>query len=224
MHIVEGSIVLDDTTVTQFPPVVEEVVGSNISINCVLEGLTSYCYMVAWMRTPRWPGMLRISKNTDIIPRSENEIFKKICPVTIQNATVTDSGIYYCAVVYGQQFYLGNGTTVIVKDKTKATPTIQILSSSDSDGSSVPLLCISVRSGPISEEWDRGAECTCVVEFERHNITKTAQNVELGVLCYITVWIYRLLGITGWLLLFILIVTLASCRTNRVSDIRRYNN
>lgn len=35
---------------------------------------------------------------------------------------------------------------------------------------------------------------------------------DLGVLCYVTVWIYRLLGITAWLLLLILATTVAACR------------
>lgn len=112
---VVGSIMSEDSTVIQYPPVVEEVVGGNITMNCILEGLTSYCYTVAWIRLPKQPGALRFPKNTVINTRSEYEIFNNICPVSIYNVSVTDSGIYYCAVIYGQQIYLGNGTTVIVK-------------------------------------------------------------------------------------------------------------
>uniref|UniRef100_A0AAY5LBD8 Ig-like domain-containing protein n=1 Tax=Esox lucius TaxID=8010 RepID=A0AAY5LBD8_ESOLU len=103
--------------------------------------------------------------------------------------------------------------------KKKETPgnitestTIKIFSSPESDGSSVPLLCLvsglvpsQVRvfwlingreeSGRIespcdsakefirnqilvqAEEWDRGAECTCVVEFGGQNITKTVEKL-----------------------------------------------
>ncbi|CAB1320884.1 unnamed protein product [Coregonus sp. 'balchen'] len=114
-RIVVVPILSEDSTVTQYPPVVEEVVGGNITMNCILEGLTSYCYTVAWIRLPKQPGALRVPKNTVINTRSQYEIFKNMCPVSIYNATVTDSGIYYCAVIYGQQIYLGNGTTVIVK-------------------------------------------------------------------------------------------------------------
>ncbi|XP_064873151.1 immunoglobulin epsilon heavy chain-like [Oncorhynchus nerka] len=63
-----------------------------------------------------------------------------------------------------------------------------------------------------AEEWDRGVQCTCVVEFEGNSINKTLQRIDLGVLCYVTVWIYRLLGITAWLLLLILATTVAACR------------
>lgn len=108
-----GSIMLEDSTVTQFRPFVEDVVGGNITMNCVLEGLTSYCYTVACMRLPTQPGVLWVPKNIIINIRSQYD--KKMCPVFIYTAAVTDSGIYYCAVIYGQQIYLGNGTTVIVK-------------------------------------------------------------------------------------------------------------
>ncbi|XP_074789867.1 immunoglobulin heavy constant epsilon [Oncorhynchus kisutch] len=266
MHILKvvGSIMPEDSTVIQYPPVVEEVVGGNITMNCILEGLTSYCYTVAWIRLPKQPGALRVLKNTIINTRSEYEIFKHMCPVSIYNVAVTDSGIYYCAVIYGQQIYLGNGTTVIVKDGTKAPPTIEILKPLNSYHSSVSLLCLVSGVVPSqvhvfwlidgredsgltestwtdnsdsateftrnqilvkAEEWDRGAECTCVVEFEGQYINKTVQHNDFSTMCYAIVSLYRVLGIVSALLLLLTLTARVqlSCKSNNSGKRKKSN-
>ncbi|KAJ8000219.1 hypothetical protein DPEC_G00202570 [Dallia pectoralis] len=196
------------SSVVQHPPVVEETVGNDISMDCVLQGLTSYCYTVAWLQLQRWPRTLQVTKNTNLKHKSGYPASEKICPMSINNATVSDTGIYYCVVVYNHQIYLGNGTTVIVKDGREETGLTETGWTHNSD-SATEFTRNQILVQP--EEWDRGAECTCVVEFDGQNINKTVQKQDVGDLCYITVWMYRLLGVTAWLLLLILSVIVAFC-------------
>lgn len=104
--------------VGQYPDVVEVLNGSNITMSCLLVGLSSYCYTVTWLKLDTQNGAMRVTNNTRINARSEEQVLQRKCPVSIYEATAKDAGIYYCVVMYGQQVYFGNGTTVIVKGKS----------------------------------------------------------------------------------------------------------
>ncbi|XP_010872035.2 immunoglobulin kappa light chain [Esox lucius] len=243
------------STINQTPGLVMVKTGVNVTLECHLKELITYCHSVTWLKIdPRTATLSESNIYSDQISDKTSKPDQK-CSATITNATARDSGMYYCSAVYSNMVHTGNGSRIIIVTE-KETPgnitestTIKIFSSPDSDGSSVPLMCLvsglvpsqvrvywlingreesglteSARTDNSdqateftrnqilvqAEEWDRGAECTCVVEFEGQNITKTVQRLDFGVLCYITVWMYRLLGITAWLLLLILSVLVAS--------------
>ncbi|KAJ8397325.1 hypothetical protein AAFF_G00441590 [Aldrovandia affinis] len=179
---------------------------------------------------------------------TEHATQRKVCSINIQNATVDDSGTYYCSAIYGNIIYMGNGSTVIVrKEKSTASPPIEILWSSDKiHRPIVPLTCsvsgvvpqqarvfwvidgeekigltgsIWTKDGDAviestqnrvlvpAEVWDRGAPCTCVVEFDGRNASKSVQRPESGDAC--AVLLYG--AIAGAALLITVTISIAVC-------------
>ncbi|KAJ8000221.1 hypothetical protein DPEC_G00202590 [Dallia pectoralis] len=246
------------TTIIQTPGLVMVKPGGTVTLECILKELITNCHSVTWLKVdPRTEAMTASGNSNNANTHIRNGPDQN-CSTTITNATARDSGMHYCSAVYSSTVHTGNGSRVyIVADKERPvnsteSTTIKILSSSDYDGSPVPLVCLIPELVPSQvrvfwlidgrqetgltesgwtdnsdsateftrnqilvqpEEWDRGAECTCVVEFDGQNITKTVrrQASDFGDLCYITVWMYRLLGVTAWLLLLILSVIVAFC-------------
>ncbi|XP_034150509.1 uncharacterized protein LOC109616170 [Esox lucius] len=190
--------------------------GGTVTLECNVKEIITYCYLVTWMKVD--PRTQTVTTRTMLKDPRRNEV--GVCSVILTNAKVSDSGMYYCSAILSEMIHIGNGSRVVILTE-KETPgnitestTIKILSSPESDGSSVPLMCLvsglvpsQVRvfwlingreeSGRTesawidnsdsakefirnqilvqAEEWDRGAECTCVVTFEGQNITKTVQ-------------------------------------------------
>ncbi|KAG9355267.1 hypothetical protein JZ751_000105 [Albula glossodonta] len=61
------------------------------------------------------------------------------------------------------------------------------------------------------EDWERGVLCTCVVEMNGRNISKSVQNQDYWTMCYAAVVPYRVLGIVSCLVFWIISVTVAIC-------------
>ncbi|KAL0962266.1 hypothetical protein UPYG_G00337850 [Umbra pygmaea] len=201
--------------ITQKPEVVMMKTGGTVTLECNLNEPNTYCHYVTWMKIDHRADKIMESKDVRGYSKSEKVTKDKVlvCAVKINNATMRDSGTYYCSLVQHNMVYTGNGSRVIIVTDIPGQAygtdplTIKILSS-DSDGLSCPSPVFGVRSGPISEEWDRGAECTCVVEFEGHNFTKTMQRRnDFNSIC--TVLLY---GVTSGAVLIILVaVTIVLC-------------
>ncbi|KAJ8372121.1 hypothetical protein AAFF_G00294360, partial [Aldrovandia affinis] len=194
------------------PELVEVEAGGTVRLHCDVDEIRTYCYTVVWTRiNPRTRKM-----STCKFISTEHATLQNVCSINIQNATVDDSGTYYCSVIHGKSIYIGNGSTLIVrKEKSTAPPPIEILWSSDKiHWPIVPLTCLvsgvvpqqarvfwlvdgeekSGLTGSIwtkdgdaviestqnqvlvpAEVWERGAPCTCVVEFDGRIASKSVQ-------------------------------------------------
>ncbi|KAK6323816.1 hypothetical protein J4Q44_G00061550 [Coregonus suidteri] len=74
--------------------------------------------------------------------------------------------MYYCLAVHSQMVHTGNGSKVIIlaervrEGNSAEAPTIQIVSSPEVDGFFIPLLCLVLEVGPVS---DSNAMCTMLM-------------------------------------------------------------
>lgn len=96
------------SNIVQYPAVVTAVRGETVSMSCNTVEVLSRCDSVYWYKVqPRTREMiLSTAVHTD--PSL------KLCRGVIYNASVADSGIYYCSVKHSVIYYTGNGTTVII--------------------------------------------------------------------------------------------------------------
>ncbi|KAJ8335170.1 hypothetical protein SKAU_G00408090 [Synaphobranchus kaupii] len=203
--------------VVQVPELVEVEVGRTIRLKCGTNGMPpTYCYTIIWTRID--PGTKKLVTLINTVTPKDSGVSEKEaeCFFDIENATVDNSGTYYCFVVYGKMVYIGNGSIVIVTQERKtALPPINILLPSDDiNGSFAPLLCMIPGVVPQlrmfwlidreeqggftetvwrktadetveftqnqvlvpAEKWERGAVCTCVVEFAGRIARKSVQS------------------------------------------------
>ncbi|KAJ8386507.1 hypothetical protein AAFF_G00169770 [Aldrovandia affinis] len=254
------ALTLEAHPVSQFPELVEVEAGGTGRLHCDVDEISpTYCYTVVWTRIS-----LRTRKmSTCKFISTEHATLQNVCSINIENATVDDSGTYYCSVIHGKMIFTGNGSTLIVrKERKTAPPPIEILWSSDNiHRSFVPLMCLLIDvvpqqarvfwlvdgeeksglTGSIwtkdgdaviestqnqvlvpAEVWERGASCTCVVEFDGRIASKSVERQDYWTMCYAVVVPYRALGVTACLMLWILIVTVAvCCRRNKNSGKRK---
>ncbi|XP_065138506.1 immunoglobulin kappa light chain [Paramisgurnus dabryanus] len=133
-------------TVSQFPPSVDVRSSDTVTIYCHLNEVQSLCHTVAWLRVDP------VNGETHTVPvplQSTTRVQSSVCSVSVYNATEQDSGTYYCIVLDREQMYLGNGTTVIVKE-TVLMPSIEIMAFASSNGhdSTVTLQCVIEQFAP----------------------------------------------------------------------------
>ncbi|XP_051949385.1 immunoglobulin kappa light chain-like [Xyrauchen texanus] len=124
--------------VTQSPGLINVSVGHSIELRCIFDQTVRYCYSSAfWYKVNPRTGeltFLRFQPNTFM-----NNV--KTCIVSIKEATLKDSGLYYCISHQNSLTVVGNGTKVIVTDRP--TPKISILySPQETNISPVPLQCV----------------------------------------------------------------------------------
>ncbi|KAL0962267.1 hypothetical protein UPYG_G00337860 [Umbra pygmaea] len=179
--------------ITQTPEVEMVKTGGTVTLKCNLKELITYCYSVTWMKVDPRTKTITLIQNSNIDDDSsrKNSIADKQCSVTITDIKVRDSGMYYCSVVQSDMIHTGSGSKVIVvteKERSGNSTDPRPSRSSHHQTAMAPPSLSSWTDNSDSateftrnqilvqaEEWDRGAECTCVVEFEGHNITKTVQ-------------------------------------------------
>ncbi|XP_055074942.2 immunoglobulin kappa light chain [Misgurnus anguillicaudatus] len=173
-------------TVSQFPQSVDVSLGDTVTIYCHLNKVQSLCHTVAWLRVDPVNGE---THTVQVPPQSTNQMQSSVCSVSVYNATEQDSGTYYCIVLDREQMYLGNGTTVIVKE-TVSMPSIEIMAfaSSNAHDSTVTLQCVIERFAPsqvhaywlIGSKWENG-QIGSIWERNRENsVGKTVNHVTVS--------------------------------------------
>jgi len=83
-------------------------------MHCRLNEVQSFCHTVAWVRVNPVTGRLDILQDAKIPPQTKDKVENPVCQASIYNATVQDSGTYYCIATDREHMYLGNGTAVTV--------------------------------------------------------------------------------------------------------------
>ncbi|KAK1805341.1 hypothetical protein P4O66_019177, partial [Electrophorus voltai] len=152
--------------VTQSPGTVHVSVGDTFTLKCMRELPVTYCYSsTIWQKSNPRTGKITefISGNTRL------EDGGKTCTLTMSNATVQNSGIYYCSILYSTSVIVGNGTRVIVTDPGLLKPSISMYSPSDIGGRTVTLQCLVKGAVPsqVSVAW-------IIDQSERTGLTESA--------------------------------------------------
>ncbi|XP_026144292.1 uncharacterized protein LOC113119218 [Carassius auratus] len=125
---------------TQSPGLTLVSVGGSVELRCISEQLVRYCFTSA-----AWKKMnLRTGKLTTVNSSYENNVLQpdgKTCVLTLKHVTKTDSGLYYCMSRFNDMAVVGNGSRVIVKDRSE--PKLSILyTPHEPDSPSVSLQCL----------------------------------------------------------------------------------
>uniref|UniRef100_A0A8C1Y0Y9 Ig-like domain-containing protein n=1 Tax=Cyprinus carpio TaxID=7962 RepID=A0A8C1Y0Y9_CYPCA len=130
-------------TIYQFPPSVKVRSGERVSMHCQLNEVQSFCHTVAWVRVHPVSGMIDILQDSNIPRQTKEQVETTVCQASIYNATVQDSGTYYCITTDREHMYLGNGTAVTVQAGSAVMPSIDIMAfaSSNKRDSTVTLQC-----------------------------------------------------------------------------------
>lgn len=102
-------------TVYQFPPSVKVRSGERVTMHCQLNEVQSFCHTVAWVRVHPVSGVIDILQDSNIPHQTKDQVETTVCQAYIYNATVQDSGTYYCIATDREHMYLGNGTAVTVQ-------------------------------------------------------------------------------------------------------------
>uniref|UniRef100_A0A8C1D3U6 Ig-like domain-containing protein n=1 Tax=Cyprinus carpio carpio TaxID=630221 RepID=A0A8C1D3U6_CYPCA len=95
-------------TVYQFPPSVKVRSGERVTMHCQLNEVQSFCHTVAWVRVHPVSGMIDILQDSNIPRQTKEQVETTVCQASIYNATVQDSGTYYCITTDREHMYLGN--------------------------------------------------------------------------------------------------------------------
>lgn len=102
-------------TVYQFPPSVKVKSGDTVTMHCQLNKVQSFCHTVAWVRVHPVSLIIDILQDSNIPHQTKDQVEKTVCQASIYNASVQDSGTYYCIATDREHMYLGNGTAVTVQ-------------------------------------------------------------------------------------------------------------
>ncbi|XP_035385295.1 uncharacterized protein LOC118241895 isoform X2 [Electrophorus electricus] len=120
----------------QMPGVVKVPLGGTATLQCNVESIMATCSQILWNKVhPR----TRELKTAQAVKTEQRE--KNLCTGVIQNATVGDSGIYYCIALSSIILYIGNGSKVIVTEPN-TKPTITLYTPDENQGSSMALQCL----------------------------------------------------------------------------------
>ncbi|XP_049332358.1 immunoglobulin kappa light chain-like isoform X1 [Astyanax mexicanus] len=132
----------------QSPGLLHVFVGDTFKVKCLHELPVSYCYSTtSWHKMDPRTGKL-IQKLSQGPKTDQLEDNGKTCSLTISNATLQDSGMYYCTGVHNLIALIGNGTRVIVTDRARFNPSIILYSPLDVSGPIVPLQCLVMGAVP----------------------------------------------------------------------------
>ncbi|MGH0178003.1 UNVERIFIED_CONTAM: hypothetical protein FKN15_076353 [Acipenser sinensis] len=127
-------IAVADAGLFQYPPLVRVEVGSSVNLTCDIEDMIGKCFSVIWFKLPskRIP---TLETYQSVRPGGSfvgNEI-EKTCSLNLNNAQVNDSGTYYCAFIRSSALYTGNGSTLVVRERSDDRAYIEIITPSDGE-------------------------------------------------------------------------------------------
>ncbi|XP_051949390.1 uncharacterized protein LOC127620263 [Xyrauchen texanus] len=137
----------------QFPGLMEVPIASDINLNCHKSDMLISCDHISWFkvststREMKAITVVRDHKSHSTVSHPNNQ--NQMCTGIIPNATLKDSGTYYCFGFYSVLSYIGNGTIVVVMDPN-ANPSITVFISEDNTGATtndnypsiIPLQCL----------------------------------------------------------------------------------
>lgn len=86
--------------------------GDTVTLKCHLSEIITYCFSVSWIKVDPRTGTHSTPLTVDNISTDQEQ--DNLCSVTITNANVSDSGMYYCLAVHSKMVYSGNGSKVII--------------------------------------------------------------------------------------------------------------
>ncbi|XP_073677403.1 uncharacterized protein [Garra rufa] len=115
--------------------------GEDVVLKCNIAELYSPCSTVAWLRVIPENATITLTDRLQIDPHHSSKKSSSICTGVIANSTVLDSSTYYCAAVHSRFAHIGNGSRVIVKERT-VLPVIDILTPLITNGLLVPIQCV----------------------------------------------------------------------------------
>ncbi|XP_051949396.1 Ig kappa chain V region K-25 [Xyrauchen texanus] len=148
-------------TVYQFPPSVQVRSGGTVTMHCQLTEVQSFCHALAWVRVHPESGIIFILQDSAIPLLITDQAKSTVCQASVYNATVQDSGTYYCIATDSEQMYLGNGTTVTVQAvSTASAPSIEVMAfaSSNKHDSTITLQCTIGGFAPSQYQMRSGGE------------------------------------------------------------------
>ncbi|XP_058863731.1 uncharacterized protein LOC131705317 [Acipenser ruthenus] len=124
-----------DAGLFQYPPLVRVEVGSSVNLTCDIEDMSGKCFSVIWfkLRSKSIP-TLETYQSVRAGGSFAGDEIEKTCSLNLNNAQVKDSGTYYCAFIRSSAMYLGNGSTLVVRERSDDRAYIEILTPSESDG------------------------------------------------------------------------------------------
>ncbi|KAK1154723.1 hypothetical protein AOXY_G28252 [Acipenser oxyrinchus oxyrinchus] len=123
-----------DAGLFQYPPLVRVEVGSSVNLTCDIEDMSGKCFSVIWFKL-RSKSIPTLETYQSVRPGGSlagNEI-EKTCSLNLNNAQVNDSGTYYCAFIRSSSMYLGNGSTLVIRERSDDRAYIEILTPSDGE-------------------------------------------------------------------------------------------
>ncbi|XP_034766153.1 uncharacterized protein LOC117965194 [Acipenser ruthenus] len=138
-----------DAGLFQYPPLVRVEVGSSVNLTCDIGDFSSAkCFTVIWFKL-RSTSILTLETYQSVRAGGSfvGDEIERTCSLNLNNAQVNDSGAYYCAFITNQVMYKGNGSTIVVRERSDGRAYIEILTPSESDGEvqssgSATLVCL----------------------------------------------------------------------------------
>ncbi|KAK6467033.1 hypothetical protein HHUSO_G35395, partial [Huso huso] len=125
-----------DAGLFQYPPLVRVEVGSSVNFTCDIGDFsTAKCFTVIWFKL--WSTSIPTLETYQSVRAGGSfagDEIEKTCSLNLNNAQVNDSGTYYCAFITNQLMYKGNGSTLVVRERSDDPAYIEILTPSESDG------------------------------------------------------------------------------------------
>ncbi|KAK6467034.1 hypothetical protein HHUSO_G35396 [Huso huso] len=124
-----------DAGLFQYPPLVRAEVGSSVNLTCDIEDMIGKCFTVIWfkLRSKSIP-TLETYQSVRAGGSFAGDEIEKTCSLNLNNAQVKDSGTYYCGFIRSSAIYLGNGSTLVIRERSDDRGYIEILTPSESDG------------------------------------------------------------------------------------------
>ncbi|XP_034765848.2 uncharacterized protein LOC117971962 isoform X3 [Acipenser ruthenus] len=125
-----------DAGLFQYPPLVRAEVGSSVNLTCDIGDFsTAKCFTVIWFKLqsksiPTLETYQSVRASGSLV----GDEIEKTCSLNLNNAQVKDSGTYYCAFIRSPVMYLGNGSTLLVRERSDDPAYVEILTPSESDG------------------------------------------------------------------------------------------
>ncbi|XP_058863765.1 uncharacterized protein LOC117971962 isoform X2 [Acipenser ruthenus] len=124
-----------DAGLFQYPPLVRAEVGSSVNLTCDIGDFsTAKCFTVIWFKLqsksiPTLETYQSVRASGSLV----GDEIEKTCSLNLNNAQVKDSGTYYCAFIRSPVMYLGNGSTLLVRERSDDLAYIEIITPSDGE-------------------------------------------------------------------------------------------
>ncbi|KAJ7998242.1 hypothetical protein DPEC_G00220570 [Dallia pectoralis] len=133
-------LIISGTVVYQYPETLTVTEGTNVTFQCDISEMLGECTYIVWMQ-------LGPTKKLTLWPQETYSIHTRrtICLLNILNADKRSEGTFYCAMLNGAMFILGNGSVLTISETLNPYPYLEVLVPVDWHGgpsSLVPLLCL----------------------------------------------------------------------------------